>query len=67
MFEITGIRVIAKIRDKVIATHIATDISLNNWPASTWTINKGINTKTVVKADKKIACHTYIAPIKEAS
>ena len=55
LLEITGINVTAKINDKVIAQHIAIEISLNNCPASTFNINSGIKTKTVVNDDKKIS------------
>ena len=67
MFEITGINVTAKIRDKVIAQQIVIEMSLKSCPASTFRIYTGIKTKRVVKVDKNIACQTSFVPIYEAS
>ena len=58
-----GTTVIATSRESSTATAMATAISRNSWPTSSFMMRMGTNTRTVVKAETRIAPHTCFVPL----
>ena len=50
------------IRERLTETEMATAISRKSWPTSKSMISSGMKTITVVKAETRMAPHTWRAP-----